>query len=1467
MSLTASLSLYFTCLFVVAWSHDLLYFDEFEFEFDLNAATDWDHYHLRQHSSGEHESDAYIDALYKNEKTLHRNLGLLRSLNTPQDYASTCTKKIPLLFRQLCVHWRYDQGFKYHLQSADPSRESQQQSAHVGNNDNNNNNNMLDESTIYVGDDHNWNEVNYANTLSAFTLNKAENDGREYMENYASGSFKSCRYRTRMRECVAFHLPTKKLKVMLKVGRARKEKSTESRPMSMPSNALSLGVKTDKISSAISAAAATIQNEYDSEEEGAKEHEEEEDDDVMSAYDFHQDFEYGDNMGYAEWAANAMQWQTFDCLNCDGRRRQLSEVEEETEAGMFDAYGDYTYMYNEYELHFDDVYDWDEISSDSLLKCTTVIPGLEHKLCVDTANKAHKGAKITFAAAQEQSDIDDGYYDMYGYDTYYYNLAAARQDYADVDWYGDDSDREQDTKTHRQSSNNDDDDNDKGDDDDDGDEGTNYEDYYHTHTDQHNHDAEDATGQGNDNGDGDTDSDLSDEKQAFEAGFDGHPMRTHHRYDADPMAKYPDSYNKIKALEDKQEEEQEDEQEQEQLGDGNGNGNGMNPRMMMNPMMSNMLGGYGYGPRRMLGHRLTAGMPDRKHLIRRLLIDDEEEYGYYYDEEDDEDDDDDDAEFDHLFGDDEFDEYYSETQAIYDEMHATFSNLLRNELSAQELYFLDDDAWDDITTVFDADHRRHSIRKCVALQSSHLCATHSLAEPDKAPVFHLKIGRHKFHRSTAAEAAHAAAADDEQELMDEDAYDDAADDVSRAYQHWYVDDDAFAIDDAQWHDDALWTNSKFVTNALQQQIRRKCQSNEFCLCEYLDTLFDRHRKHVCYYHGHEASHTASHNERVMHAMDDFFTRHLRKFTPMQHASPLRITYHHVPHYHNIPTIHHYHIIGGYPSFHRSTHRHPRLMIPWNAFRQHAHEIPDRRPEWMPPWMYREILMHSGKHESHPHRQQQKTIAKLEKDEKQIVKEIEKKNDAKSGEGKPKFKFNVDARVEKLLGELGGTESSKTKKKSSAHAMDSNSANVNENAEEEEEEDYAAETEDTMRFLFPIMEQNMIHVTAVFDGIHDMVGHGSTVDMQQAPDRVSSSDNAMTETYNMYDDDDDDAYADSDAYEVLDTFEVEGAEWIMERNDAFPQHLLSEIPFSDIGTRVVGSSGLPIQKRCTVLFGTKVCLCQFLHLLKVRETEHLCYPHAPKPPGPPLDVFRHHHDQLKTPPPSNVFPPSKKHHHDELMAADPQKKAWMISQANKINHLVRNELPHSRPLWVPHMFWHWLHHAPHFHLYRHKHRMSHEHLWVPDTISAHRMAADEYEYEYDAFNAYENDDDDDDVYDDFDAFVAYDYDYDQYDDDGDDAYEIMNALDGGAYQGETWREEKRVSERMWTIQVTFVCILIAALFCIIVSCFIWRSKWGRLVRQLLNNRMQRHQRLHEMKMRARIDILSNEDGSSSISSIH
>jgi len=167
----------------------------------------------------------------------------------------------------------------------------------------------------------------------------------------------------------------------------------------------------------------------------------------------------------------------------------------------------------------------------------------------------------------------------------------------------------------------------------------------------------------------------------------------------------------------------------------------------------------------------------------------------------------------------------------------------------------------------------------------------------------------------------------------------------------------------------------------------------------------------------------------------------------------------------------------------------------------------------------------------------------------------------------------------------------------------------------------------------------------------------------------------------------------------------------------------------------------------------------------------------------------------------------------------KQRQWIIKEANRIRHVVKANLPPHRPLWVPHYFWHWLHLAPHYHLYRHRHR-------VPWRSSAQmvdyaKQEMDDY-IDYDQFDGFEN--------------------------------EMVNPLGNGF---DLWEDSEFLAERMREFQNGLLFVAVAVVFCVTLSCFLWRSKWGSLVRRLNERRMERNRKLYE----AKFANMSSEDSSS------
>eukprot|EP01083_Nonionella_stella_P151072 482272_1 len=123
-------------------------------------------------------------------------------------------------------------------------------------------------------------------------------------------------------------------------------------------------------------------------------------DDIQNGYDFTAPFEYGDMLGYRLWAKDRMAVDEFECLNCDEENvfgAHAMDDETEIEASDYSLYGDFMYYFDEHLFDFANDEDWKSNNGD-LSKCSVAIPGLHHKVCVDHDNDKYQ---IRFGAASD----------------------------------------------------------------------------------------------------------------------------------------------------------------------------------------------------------------------------------------------------------------------------------------------------------------------------------------------------------------------------------------------------------------------------------------------------------------------------------------------------------------------------------------------------------------------------------------------------------------------------------------------------------------------------------------------------------------------------------------------------------------------------------------------------------------------------------------------------------------------------------------------------------------------------------------------------------------------------------------------------------------------------------------------------------------------------------------------------------
>merc|ERR1711920_26147 len=256
----------------------------------------------------------------------------------------------------------------------------------------------------------------------------------------------------------------------------------------------------------------------------------------------------------------------------------------------------------------------------------------------------------------------------------------------------------------------------------------------------------------------------------------------------------------------------------------------------------------------------------------------------------------------------------------------------------------------------------------------------------------------------------------------------------------------------------------------------------------------------------------------------------------------------------------------------------------------------------------------------------------------------------------------------------------------------------------------------------------------------------------------------------------------------------GSNWVMsndylsDANQALFEEYSTE--YDEIKNQIIGSSGKQIQRRCMNIFGRRLCICQFLEFIHAENADanHLCFV------SKKTTLTKQNKLTMQSVP-------------DDKWG----QKEWLVKEATKVREMTNKALPNERPNWLPHYFWHWLHSAPHFHVMRHKQRVP----WIASSAAQHLQGesmdyaqADDY-YEY----------------------VEYGM--------GMDDEQELNALDNGDdFIGNT----DNLSAEMWRIETLFLFLFIGILFCFAACCFVWRSKWGELIRELNQRRIDRNNRL-------------------------
>ena len=182
---------------------------------------------------------------------------------------------------------------------------------------------------------------------------------------------------------------------------------------------------------------------------------------------------------------------------------------------------------------------------------------------------------------------------------------------------------------------------------------------------------------------------------------------------------------------------------------------------------------------------------------------------------------------------------------------------LQSELSDLFLSFHSNDDWDAVTDINardeDLDFTSHSTRKCKSLQSITLCATMSGQHSPSMKV-HLKIGRHKYHRSPFYTSSaykemmneYKAYHRDDDKAMEDMMYDlktDNKEESELQNMHWTIGHDVLDVAEDEWNDPNTF-KAKTVTSHRGKKVIRKCKES-FCLCQYVNEKEDGHQKHLC----------------------------------------------------------------------------------------------------------------------------------------------------------------------------------------------------------------------------------------------------------------------------------------------------------------------------------------------------------------------------------------------------------------------------------------------------------------------------------------------------------------------------------------------------------------------------------------------------------------------------------------------
>ena len=175
-------------------------------------------------------------------------------------------------------------------------------------------------------------------------------------------------------------------------------------------------------------------------------------------------------------------------------------------------------------------------------------------------------------------------------------------------------------------------------------------------------------------------------------------------------------------------------------------------------------------------------------------------------------------------------------------------------------------------------------------------------------------------------------------------------------------------------------------------------------------------------------------------------------------------------------------------------------------------------------------------------------------------------------------------------------------------------NLADEIDEEKKKD-TADTEDMIGFMYPLMEGKAKFITPLMEATQGFVGGAWKKVMdsvglsESAPRRrMEDGDNAMYEDSDYYDEYYEDEEEDEDE-DVIDGWydDETGMDWIVMNEDADEQYMELDADAWDLIDKVMSDKTVPIDRKCMNVFGTKICICEFLAIIGAKPNRKVCRP--------------------------------------------------------------------------------------------------------------------------------------------------------------------------------------------------------------------------------------------------------------------